>query len=220
MKVLETAELWSSKWLHVFRSIWEHNGKSGYWYFVSRKQDPLNHITNQPRNPDAVVIVPVLTLAHESLVGEFEATTKWTRDNYFLLREPRFVITSQFRVPLNDYEYGFVAGLIDGEEKPEETAARELKEETGLELINVLKVSPPIYSSAGLTDESVVMVFCYCRAPENFKSSLESDEDIKLHLLTHKELCELMKKPLKFAGKAWPIMYMFEQSRNEATLTF
>lgn len=214
MKILDLKELFGNKWIHLFQATWEHLEKRGLWFFVSRKPNPHGP---QARPYDAVIVVPILTEVHSSLVDKFEAASQhrvgfptWTNNNYFTLEKPHLVVTSEFRIPINDYEYGFVAGLPDGKETSEETAARELLEETGLEMIKAYKVSPPMYSSGGLTDESVVMVFCTCRAPENFQPNPEASEDIKLHLLNYKGLGELMKKPLKFAGKAWPVLHMFE----------
>ena len=42
------------------------------------------------------------------------------------------VIIREYRVPLDGYEYGFPAGLVDNGESLEQAARRELMEETGL----------------------------------------------------------------------------------------
>jgi ADP-ribose pyrophosphatase len=48
-----------------------------------------------------------------------------------LLGERRVVLLRQFRAPLNDYIIEVPAGVVDRGETPEETAKRELIEETG-----------------------------------------------------------------------------------------
>ena len=48
------------------------------------------------------------------------------------------------------------------------------------------KVSPPVYNTAGLTDEAVAMVFVTARAGADYKAALEESEDIELLLLDHR----------------------------------
>jgi ADP-sugar diphosphatase len=71
--------------------------------------------------------------------------------------ERRFVMILQRRVGSGDLSLEFPAGMVDGEEAPEETAVRELAEETGLKA--PAKLEPlwdkPLYSSPGLSDESL-----------------------------------------------------------------
>lgn len=68
------------------------------------------------------------------------------------------VITKEFRPAINDYEWSLPSGLRDYAECSTKTAERELKEETGLNLTETLAISPLHYSSAGLTNESNILV--------------------------------------------------------------
>jgi len=64
------------------------------------------------------------------------------------------ILTEQFRKPVNARVIDFPAGLIDGDEGPEETAKRELEEETGYTCDSVeLLVKGP--SSPGITSEII-----------------------------------------------------------------
>ncbi|NQU66008.1 MAG: NUDIX hydrolase, partial [SAR324 cluster bacterium] len=72
------------------------------------------------------------------------------------------VVIEEFRVPLGGYQFGFPAGLVDEGETIQETTKRELFEETGLNVTAFLRESPPVYSTSGLSDESVVMVYVEC----------------------------------------------------------
>ena len=79
-------------------------------------------------------------------------------------RTPRdtLVMEREFRYPLNSWVIAFPAGLIDPGESFEESAARELAEETGYTLVpggEVRALPQPGYSSTGLTDETVQVVF-------------------------------------------------------------
>ncbi|HBC86123.1 MAG TPA: hypothetical protein DCZ94_04125 [Lentisphaeria bacterium] len=69
----------------------------------------------------------------------------------------RLVLVRQFRPPVGGYVIEFPAGLVDKDEKPVATAKRELYEETGY-FGKIMDVSRPIYSSPGMTGESVRIV--------------------------------------------------------------
>lgn len=71
----------------------------------------------------------------------------------------RLLMIREFRLELNREIYGLPAGLIDPGETPETAAARELKEETGLDLVEIRDVTPPSYTAVGLSNEKAVCVF-------------------------------------------------------------
>ena len=72
----------------------------------------------------------------------------------------KMLIQKEFRMSVNDYVYDLPSGLIDTGETPEEAAARELKEETGLDYIKTVAVLPPCYTSVGMSNETIVPIYC------------------------------------------------------------
>ncbi|HEY2148567.1 MAG TPA: NUDIX hydrolase [Pirellulales bacterium] len=173
------------RWLNQFEAEFQtSDGRRGTWAFASRREQPV--LGPGPLAADAVVIVPL-----------------WKSPG-----ETRLVVVREFRIPLGDYEYGFPAGLRDGDEPVAETAARELREETGLELTRVLRTSPAIASSAGLTDEAVRMLIVECRGTPS-ADHCEGVEDIEVHLMDQQAVLQLASSDEKISGKAWPIMLMF-----------
>ena len=123
------------------------------------------------------------------------------------------VITREYRVPLNNYEYGFPAGLIDAGESVEQATRRELKEETGLKVTRFIKTSPPIYSSAGMTDESVAMVYVECEGTPSSKANTEF-ELIEVLLITPAEAFRMCSdSTLRFDAKAWLEISQFADKR-------
>lgn len=121
----------------------------------------------------------------------------------------KIVVTKEYREPISDYEWGFPAGLIDNNESPVETATRELKEETGLNMKDIHHVSPPVYNSPGLTNESIYIVFCTTWGRVNQKN-LEANEDIETFLFSREEIKKLIQDPTKkFGAKAYLLMLHF-----------
>jgi ADP-ribose pyrophosphatase len=185
MEIKQADKLTHLKWLNLFDITYvDKNGQTRSWQVVSRANTP-KCITKLFNHPDAVVIVPF----HRS--------------------QKKLVITKEFRVPLADYEYGFPAGLVDAGETIAEAARRELQEETGLTLTRILKISPPIYSSAGMTDESVAMVYVECDGEPSFFHAAES-EFIEVELISAPEASRLCQDPgLKFDAKAYLVLCAF-----------
>lgn len=121
----------------------------------------------------------------------------------------KLVLTKEFRVPLEGYEYGFPAGLIDAGESPEQAAIREFKEETGLDIDEIHSVSPAIYSSAGITNESIYMVICSAKG--NISQSMnEGSEDITTYLKSQDDVADMLMDTDKlFGAKAYMLMERF-----------
>ena len=76
----------------------------------------------------------------------------------------RYIIIRQFRPPTNSYILEFPAGLVDRGETRDQTAIRELSEETGY-VGEVEKISPRLYSSPGILSEAVS--FAHVQVDEN-----------------------------------------------------
>jgi ADP-ribose pyrophosphatase len=186
MEIIKTVRKTTERWINLFSRTYRHKGHEGEWVFVSRKADPEVPAAGF----DAVVIVPLL----QSAAGP-----------------PRLVVLKEYRIPIGDYVYAFPAGLVEEGENVEEVARRELKEETGFEVIEVRKVSPVLYSSAGLTDESSVLAFVTARATPDGKPRLEKSEEIEVQLLDYAQVCALCDSGARIDAKAWAVLYLYQQ---------
>ncbi len=76
---------------------------------------------------------------------------------------PRLVLIRQYRYPVDAFMYELPAGLIDGDETHGMAAAREMKEETGLDFIEYTGgrecYRRPYFMGPGFTDETSATVF-------------------------------------------------------------
>ena len=108
------------------------------------------------------------------------------------------VLIRQFRPPAGRYMIEFPAGLIEPGETAEETAIRELYEETGYRG-KIDKVIPPSYNSPGMSSETVTMVIMsidsdqYSGIPENHQ---ESSEDITTVVVSRKDLARFVEESI------------------------
>ncbi len=154
------------------------------WVFASRSQDP-DPLKQERRTADAVVIVP------------------------FHRQAEKLVIIKEFRVALGGFQYGFPAGLVDQGETIVQAGERELLEETGLAITRVLKQSPPIYSSSGMTDETISLLFVECDGNPSNEFN-EMSEEIEVIMLSQEAAKGLISKAgLKFDVKSWMVLSMF-----------
>lgn len=120
------------------------------------------------------------------------------REHLLLIRE--------FRLELGRTIYGLPAGLIDKGETPEQAAKRELKEETGLDLLEIRHVMPPSYSAVGLSNEQCICVFGV--AGGKIAPSKETGEEITARWYSRGELRELVQRET-FGSWAQAFSYMW-----------
>ncbi len=183
-RIIKLKKLTKNKWINLFRVQYVNSkDKICDWFFVSRKKIPYND-----SNPAAVVMVATV----DSPEGK------------------KLVVTKEYRAPINDYEYGFPAGLIDPGEDIEETVKRELKEETGLDVKRVMGKSNTIVSSAGLSDESVVIFFVEAEG-ELSKEYQEDTEDIEVFLYDIEDIRKLLISDKKVGAKGWGVLYYYSK---------
>jgi 8-oxo-dGTP pyrophosphatase MutT (NUDIX family) len=130
-------------------------------------------------------------------------------------KNPMLVVTREFRVPIKGYEWGLPAGLIDERQSIEDTAVRELKEETGLDVVKFLRpVTPMVYNSPGLTNEAISYAFVEVSGQISNKF-LKDSEDIATYLYPRASVQALLRDAMNpqsnimVGAKAWLIFERF-----------
>jgi len=121
----------------------------------------------------------------------------------------KLVVTKEFRVAIGNYEWALPAGLVEVGDTVEKTAKKELKEETNLDLIEIVEKTPFMTNSAGLTNEVVSIVFAKATGKIS-QERTEQSEEIETFLMNKQEVNELMKDSSKiFSAKAWLVFDKF-----------
>ena len=134
---------------------------------ISRNRDIQTLDQLQNRTPDSVILI----LTDES--GE------------------RLLVNREYRMAVAQWIYNFPAGLIDPGETPEESARRELWEETGLRLVRIDDVLDGSYSAVGFANERNVCIFG--AAAGDFQRSTSDVEEIVPGWYTRAEILNLLR---------------------------
>src|SRR4029077_17505743 len=100
-------------------------------------------------------------------------------------------VIREYRVTLQAYEFTFPAGLLEPDEPIENAIRRELKEETGLDLLEIDSISPLTYSSSGLSDETAKVAFVKARRLPGGKPDLQDSEIIEMEEIDYDRVVEL-----------------------------
>jgi GDP-mannose pyrophosphatase NudK len=115
--------------------------------------------------------------------------------------EMKFLLTRQFRLPtfLNGNDTGYLletcAGLIDEAETPEETAIREVAEETGYKIADVTKIGAAYTSAGGITEYIHLFLAPYDSSMQSGEGGglPEEGENIELVELSFDEARQMLK---------------------------
>lgn len=124
--------------------------------------------------------------------------------------DEHILINKEYRMSVGDYVYNFPAGLIDEGETPEVAAKRELKEETGLDLIVIEDKLYDSYSAIGFSNETNAVVIG--KASGDFSPSTSTFEEISAAWYSKQEVKELLKDK-HFAARTQAFCYMWARNK-------
>ena len=173
-EILKIVQQTKQKFLNMFEfTVKDRTGDVHPYYVASRatKIEALK-VNTKKNTPDGVIIYAV----HK---GD----------------EDRIVLVKQYRYSIGGYIYELPAGLVDAGECYQETAVREMKEETGLEFQAVECEEcyhEPFFTTVGMTDESCRTVYGEAFG-EPSNAYLEASEDIEVVLADRKMAKQILK---------------------------
>lgn len=177
----------------------KRTGEVFHYYFASRGEGPDMKCHTRNNHPEGVMIYAVCRQEPEKIV-----------------------LVKQYRYPINDFVYEMPAGLVDPGESLEKTAVREFFEETGMKLIlyegGEEALRNPFYTTVGLTDESVSILYGYAEGIPNAQN-LEASEDMEV-VIADKEEAKRILREEKTAMKCAQSLIHFIQSSSEDPFAF
>ncbi len=120
----------------------------------------------------------------------------------------KLLISKEYRMACGHWVYNFVAGLIDPGESPEESAKRELWEETGLELYEIDDMLDKSIAAIGFSNEKNISIFGKARG--EFRPSTSAEEEIIPGWYTKEEVRELLRTEY-FAARTQAYCYLWSK---------
>ena len=124
----------------------------------------------------------------------------------------KILLQKEFRMATNNYVYNFPAGLIDEGESPIDTARRELKEETGLDLIEIIDVLPPSFAAQGTSDEMMYIVICTCKG--DLSPSIYAEEEISASWYDKNQIKQLLDNKAYMSVRTQMYLYSWVNQKD------
>ena len=121
----------------------------------------------------------------------------------------KILLNKEFRMATGEWVYNFPAGLIDEGETPEEAARRELREETGLDILRIDQWWGPCYSAIGFSNERNAC--CVGVADGTFSESTSTQEEIVPGWFTKEEIKKLLETEA-FAVRTQSYCYVWSKT--------
>lgn len=188
MVLKDLKKIHSGKYVHLYNATYiNENNQLKVYEFLSRNANLSKESFGNPNNVQAIGLI----LFNED--------------------KTKILLQREYRLACNDWVWNFTGGLIDDNESVEEAAKRELKEETGLEIVSIDKILYPSYSSVGLTNEQVSTIIGTAKG--TFGKSSSFDEEIQPHWFTKEEIKKLLENPKeKISMRTQSVLYMWSMS--------
>lgn len=136
LQYIKSEVVHSGKYLDYIETEYKlRNDETKIYESVVRKQTEINSKTMGHHTTNAVVMI-VLNKEHTKML-----------------------INKEFRLSVNDWVYNLPADLIDRSESVEEALRRELKEETGLDVVRIIRTLPASFCSIGESNTTTILSY-------------------------------------------------------------
>lgn len=146
-------------------------------------------------------------VSHAEIHNENELGEKVSGVSIVALFEGKLLLLKEFRMGVNRYIYNLCAGMKEKGETIEDTIKRELHEETGLFIKEIVDVLEPSYAAVAISD--IQNRIAIVKATGTLSNLYLSDnEDIEARFYSKEEVLKLLQTE-KFSSRAQVIAYFF-----------
>lgn len=125
-------------------------------------------------------------------------------------KDDKMLLLKEFRMGVNQSIYNLCAGMMEKDETIEACIARELYEETGLQVAKILKILPPSYAAVAISDTSTYIAFV--EAEGEIADHTSVNEQIEAAFYTGEEISQLIATQ-PFSSRAQLAAYFFTLGR-------
>lgn len=192
MEPISVEKTYTGEWLSMYKVTYRDNDGNTKVYEMVSKSGTL-------RNPGLLDIDSIGNKSIAVVMAVFNSDMS------------KILLCKEFRMGVNQYIYNFPAGLKEPGESSEDAAIRELKEETGLDTVEITRTLEPTFTCAPVTDD--VTDFVILKAFGNIRDSNNVNEEIHSQWYTKTEAMELLNNSkIKFAGRTQAFCYMWAMS--------
>lgn len=122
------------------------------------------------------------------------------------IKDNKLLLLHEFRMGANRYVYNLCAGRIEKGESLEDCVKRELYEETGLELVEIIDVLRPAYAAVTLSDVSNQLVFAKVKG--EISDNTSENEEITAAFYDKIQVKNLLANE-DFTSRAQSVAYSF-----------
>lgn len=123
-------------------------------------------------------------------------------------RGDELLLLHEFRMGVNRAVYNLCAGMLEEGESIEECIARELYEETGLQVKKIKTILPPSYAAVAISDMTTYIAFVEVEG--DFADHTSENEQIEAGFYRREAVRELLETE-RFSSRAQMAAYFFAQ---------
>lgn len=185
MKLINFQKVRDGKYLKNYEITYQNkSGREKKYEIVSRRE--LHDISDIGNKPSGVSIIAT--------------------------KEDKLLLLHEFRMGVNCFVYNLCAGMLESGESIEACINRELFEETGLKVKQIIKILPPSYSAVAISDVSTYIAFVEVYG--DFQDNSSENEEIQAAFYTRDEVSKLLEKE-PFSSRAQMAAYYFALQGNQ-----
>lgn len=146
-------------------------------------------------------------VSHHEIHSPKDLGNKVSGVSIIAFHEDKLLLLREFRMGANRYIYNLCAGMKEDNETLEECIARELFEETGLHLKEIISILRPSFAAVALSDVTNQIVMAKVEG-EFSTDHLSENEDITAKFYSKEEVKKLVEEEW-FSSRAQLAAYSF-----------